>query len=55
MQEFKLLPPKSRGYIVEWIGHELEKKESLKMKEKIIIRLKMDLENFQDHIKCLMK
>ena len=26
MQEFKLLPPKSRGYIVEWIGHEFEKK-----------------------------
>ena len=29
MQEFKLLPPHSRHYIVEWVGHALENKEGL--------------------------
>jgi hypothetical protein len=29
MSEFKLLPPSSRHHIVEWVGHELEKKEGL--------------------------
>ena len=29
MQEFKLLPPRSRHDIVEWVGHELENKEGL--------------------------
>lgn len=29
MSEFKLLPPSARHHIVEWIGHELEKKEGL--------------------------
>jgi len=29
MAEFKLLPPASRHYIVEWVGHALERKEGL--------------------------
>jgi hypothetical protein len=29
MAEFKLLPPGSRHYVVEWIGHALENKEGL--------------------------
>ena len=29
MSEFKLLPPQSRHNMVEWVGHELEKKENL--------------------------
>lgn len=29
MSEFKLLPPSARHNMVEWVGHELEKKENL--------------------------
>jgi len=29
MKEFKLIPPKSRNHIVEWIGHKIEKNEGL--------------------------
>ncbi|MEN8008207.1 MAG: CotH kinase family protein [Candidatus Krumholzibacteriota bacterium] len=29
MREFTLLVPKSRGYLSEWVGHELERRENL--------------------------
>ena len=29
MSEFKLLPPSARHHMVEWVGHELQKKEGL--------------------------
>ncbi len=54
VKEFKLLPPKSRGFLVEWVAHALEQKESLISIRYFFINLNINGENkgiyaFEEH------
>jgi hypothetical protein len=44
--EFKLLPPKARHNLVEWVGHELEKQEGLITLQYFFVTLKVNGDNW---------
>ena len=45
MSKFKLLIPSTRGYLADWIGHELQKKEGLIVPRYDFVNLKINGEN----------
>ncbi|MFL2765700.1 MAG: CotH kinase family protein [Paracoccaceae bacterium] len=46
LSEFKLLPPKARNNLVEWIGHELEKREELVALRYFFVNVKLNGNNW---------